>query len=76
MLAVDAKSGADVGPEIQAEGLQGDNDRSREWAKTWQVESNVEICEIIHFGRKEERFLNGEELKGVGGERDLMYTNH
>ena len=45
--------------------LQGDFDRLTEWANTWQMQYNVDKCEIIHFGgknRKEDYYLNGGSL--------------
>ena len=32
--------------------LQMDIDRLSEWAIIWQMELNVDKCEVIHFGRK------------------------
>ena len=32
--------------------LQMDIDRLGEWAKIWQMEFNVDKCEVIRFGRK------------------------
>lgn len=31
--------------------LQGDIDRLSEWVSTWQMESDVEKCTLICFGR-------------------------
>uniref|UniRef100_UPI00398E668F leucine-rich repeat-containing protein 47 isoform X2 n=1 Tax=Pristiophorus japonicus TaxID=55135 RepID=UPI00398E668F len=45
----------------------------------WQMEYNVEKCEVIHFGRKNrkaEYFLNGERMGNVGVQRDLGVLVH
>lgn len=48
-----------------------------ECASTPQMKDSAENCEIIHFNRKLEHFLNGNS-KGTGVQRDCMffYINH
>ena len=56
------------------EGLQRDLDRLSEWAMIWQMEYNVDKCEVIHFGgnnSKLEYYLNGNKLKHATVQRDL-----
>ena len=46
--------------EEDAMRLQGDLDRLCEWADAWQMQFNVDKCEVIHFGgnnRKAEYYL-------------------
>ena len=49
-------------------------DRLGEWAKKWQMEYNVERCEVMSFGRKSggiDYFLNGEMLRKSETHRNL-----
>ena len=42
--------------------------------KKWQMEYNVEKCEVMHFGRRNRGrgdFLNGEMLRKSEAQRDL-----
>ena len=49
--------------------------RLGEWAKTCQMEFNVDKCEVMHFGWKNGKvtyYLNGEILWGAPMQRDLV----
>jgi len=46
------------------ESLQREIDSLSEWEKVWQMENNVDKCEVIHFGknnRKMDYDLNGKK---------------
>ena len=48
-----------------------------EWADTWQIQYNVDKCEVIHFGgknRKEDYYLNGGSLGKGEVHRDLDFA--
>eukprot|EP00061_Rhincodon_typus_P010675 g35151.t1 len=64
-FADDTKLGGSVSCEEDAKRLQGDLDRFAEWENTWQIQYNVDISEVIHFGhknRKADYYLNGGSL--------------
>ena len=54
-FADDTKLGGSVRCEEDARRLQGDLDRLVEWANAWQMQYNVDKCEVIHFGGKNRR---------------------
>ena len=59
--------------------LQGDLDRLGEWADAWQMQYNVDKCEVIHFGgknRKADYYLNGVRLGEGEVQRDLGVLVH
>ena len=48
-----------------AEILQHDLDRLDEWVNQWQMQYNLDKCEVIHFGSKNKKadyYLNGCKL--------------
>ena len=53
-FADDTKLGGSVNCEEVAMRMQGDLDRLGEWADAWQIQYNVDKCEVIHFGGKEQ----------------------
>ena len=62
---ISTKPSGRVSCEEDAEMLKCDLDRLSEWAKVWQVQYNVDKCEVIHFGsknRKADYYLNGYRL--------------
>ena len=69
-FADDTKLGGIVRCEEDAWRLQGDLDRLSEWVDAWQMQYNVDKCEVIHIGGKNMRvdyYLNGGRL-GKGGD--------
>ena len=64
-FADDTKLGGSVNCEEDAMRMQGDLDRLGGWAYAWQMQFNVDKCEVIHFGgknRKADYYLNGVKL--------------
>ena len=64
-FADDTKLGGRVNCDEDAEILQNDLDRLSEWANQWQMQYNLDKCEIIHFGSKNKNpdyYLNGCKL--------------
>ena len=73
-FADDTKMVRIVESRQHAEELQADIDKFSRWAKTWEMEFNVEKCKVMHVGRKNLRFeyqINGVKLETVEVERDL-----
>ncbi|XP_055492473.1 uncharacterized protein LOC129697841 [Leucoraja erinacea] len=71
--------GGSVSCEEDARRLQGDLDRLGEWANAWQMQYNVDKCEVIHFGsknRKVDYYLNGGRLVKGEMQRDLGVMVH
>ena len=78
-FADDTKLGGSVSCEEDARRLQGDLDRLGEWANVWQMQYNVDKCEVIHFGgknRKTDYYLNGGRLGKGEMQRDLGVMVH
>ena len=78
-LQDDTKLGGSVSCEEDARRLQGDLDRLGEWANAWQMQYNVDKCEVIHFGgknRKVDYYLNGGRLGKGEMQRDLGVMVH
>jgi len=50
-FADDTKIGSIVDGEESHLGLQQDLDQLRQWADEWQLEFNLDKCEVMHFGR-------------------------
>ena len=78
-FADDTKLGGSVSCEQDASRLQGDLDRLGEWANVWQMQHNVDKCEVIHFGgknRKADYYLNGGRLGKGEMQRDLGVMVH
>ena len=78
-FADDTKLGGSVSCEEDARRLQGDLDRLGEWANAWQMQYNVDKCEVIHFGgknRKVDYYLNGGRLGKGEMQRDLGVMVH
>lgn len=78
-FADDTKMGGKVGDEEDRKSLQKDIDKLGEWATTWQMKFNTNKCEVIHFGKKNDRasyFLNEEELRCNATQRDLGVLVH
>ena len=48
----DTKIGRTVNCNEEIRTLQMDKDRLGEWANMWQMEFNVDKCEVMHFGHK------------------------
>eukprot|EP00061_Rhincodon_typus_P006179 g26539.t1 len=58
----------------ELERLQKHLGRLGEWKKKWEMEYNVEKCEIMYFDRNNrgiDYFLNGERLRKSEAQRDL-----
>ena len=71
--------GGSVSCEEDAKRMQGDLDRLGEWANSWQMQFNVDKCEVIHFGgknRKTDYYLNGGQLGKGEVQRDLGVVVH
>ena len=67
-FADDTKLGGRVSCEEDAEMLQRDLDRLSAWTSAWQMQYNVDKCEVIHFGsnnRKADYYLSGCKLREV-----------
>ena len=57
-----------------AEILQNDLDNIYEWSKEWNLKFNASKCNILHYGKKNERFLyhlNGNLIDHREEEKDL-----
>eukprot|EP00061_Rhincodon_typus_P000477 g11833.t1 len=50
-FADDAKIGGIVDNEEGYQKLQQDRDQLGKWAKKWQMEFNIDKCEVLHFGK-------------------------
>ena len=64
-FADDTKLGGRVNCDADAEILQNDLDRLGEWTNQWQMQYNLDKCEVIHFGSKNKKadyYLNGCKL--------------
>eukprot|EP00061_Rhincodon_typus_P002071 g16539.t1 len=73
-FADDTKPGRGTGSTEDAGRLQKDLDKLGDLAKKWQMEYNVEKCEVMHFGKKNrgmDNFLNGEKIQKSEGQKDL-----
>uniref|UniRef100_A0A4W3GR14 Reverse transcriptase domain-containing protein n=1 Tax=Callorhinchus milii TaxID=7868 RepID=A0A4W3GR14_CALMI len=73
-FADDTKLGRVVNSEEDCNQLQADIHRMVEWADMWQMDFNVDKCEVIHLGRKNDRRqyrLGSSILRGVNVQRDL-----
>ena len=73
-FADDTKLGGSVNCEEDVRRLQGDLDRLSEWADAWQMQYNIDKCEVIHFGGKNkgaDYYLNGVRLGKGEVQRDL-----
>ncbi|XP_055492007.1 uncharacterized protein LOC129697443 [Leucoraja erinacea] len=78
-FADDTKLGGSGSCEEDARRLQGDLDRLSEWENAWQMQYNVDKCEVIHFGgknRKADYYLNGGTLGKGEMQRDLGVMVH
>ena len=54
--------------EEDAEIVQCDLDKLNEWANEWQMQYNLDKCEVIHFSGKNwkaDYYLNGHKLGDV-----------
>ena len=61
-FADDIKLGGSVNCEEDVRRLQGDLERLNVWADVWQMQYNIDKCEVIHFGAKNkgaDYYLNG-----------------
>ena len=50
-----------------------------EWADVWQMQYNIDKCEVIHFGSKNkgaDYYLNGVRLGKMEVQRDLGVLVH
>ena len=73
------KLGGKVGCDEEIKSLQMDIDRLGEWARIWQMEFNVDKCEVIHFSWKNKRanyYLNGKQIQKASVQRDLGVLAH
>eukprot|EP00061_Rhincodon_typus_P006198 g26572.t1 len=72
-FADDTKQSGSVGCEEDANRLHSDFDRLAEWANTWQMQYNIDKCEVIHFGKNREAdyYLNGGSLGKGEVQEDL-----
>eukprot|EP00061_Rhincodon_typus_P000025 g10140.t1 len=62
-----------------AEIYQHDLDMLAEWANEWQLQYNLNKCEVIHFGSKNKEadyYLNGYKLGEETVQRDLGIFVH
>ena len=78
-FADDTKLGGSVNCEEDVRRLQGDLDRLSEWADAWQMQYNIDKCEVIHFGGKNkgaDYYLNGVRLGKGEVQRDLGVLVH
>ena len=73
-FAADAKIGGIVDSEEGYLRLQRDLDQLGQWADEWQMEFNLDKCEVMHFGRLNQGrtySVNGRALGRVTEQRDL-----
>ena len=78
-FADDIKIGGIVDSEEGYLGLQQDLDQLGQWADEWQMEFNLDKCEVMHFGRLNQGrtySVNGRALGGVTEQRDLGIQVH
>ena len=78
-FADDTMLGCSVNCEEDGRRLQGDLDRLSEWADAWQMQYNIDTCEVFHFGGKNkgaDYYLNEVRLGKGEVQRDLgvLYT--
>jgi len=75
----DTKIGGIVDSEEGYLGLQQDLDQLGQWANEWQMEFNLDKCEVMHFGRSNQGktySVNGWALGRVKEQRDLGVQVH
>ena len=75
-FADDTKIGGIVDSEEGYLGLQRDLGQLGQWTDEWQMEFNLDKCEVMHFGRSNQGrtySVNGRALGRVTEQRDLGY---
>ena len=78
-FADDTKIGGIVDSEEGYLGLQQDLDQLGQCADEWQMEFNLDKCEVMHFGRSNQArtySVNGRALGRVIEQRDLGVQVH
>ena len=55
-FADDTKLFGKVQSELDNKSLQGDLQRSFDWAKEWQMEFNIDKCKVMHIGNSNKNF--------------------
>ncbi|XP_071944903.1 uncharacterized protein [Antedon mediterranea] len=74
MFADDTKLFNHIKSRADCEALQRDIDAANDWAKTWQLQFNVNKCCIMHLGRNLELYnytMSAEALQAKEEEKDL-----
>jgi hypothetical protein len=73
-FADDTKLYGSVGSDESRVRLQKDLDLLFKWAKSWQMEFNVEKCKVMHLGKRNMHFdywMGGKKLSVINLEKDL-----
>jgi len=73
-FADDSKVAKVVNNTNDAELLRGDLEKLNKWSKDWQMEFNVDKCQVMHLGKNSlnsQYTLGGCTLKPTESERDL-----
>mgnify|MGYP000403395009 CR=1 FL=1 len=74
LFADDAKVYRSIATDADAERMQGDLDDLEQWADTWQMGFNTDICKSMHLGATNPHHIykmNGNDLIQVREEKDL-----
>ena len=64
----DTKIGGIMDSEEGYLGLQQDLDQLGQWADEWQMEFNLDKCEVMHFGRSNQGRTGQARMIGQNGE--------
>eukprot|EP00061_Rhincodon_typus_P014988 g42407.t1 len=78
-FADDMKTDGVMGSEKGCQRIEQDVDQLEGWAENWQMEFNLDKCNVMHFGRsnaKGKHTVNGRTLRSISIQRDLGVQVH